>query len=315
MKKALTLFLIFTVYNANAQTKKSQIKILKSQLDSFRNALKLLNYQYDSLLENKKAVTIHFGEQLSSLKTQLATTGKEKDSLSSTNLKLQSEVSSVDLRIKVFQDKITSLRDSLTEIAFDDLIHKTYYKWLLTDAGYGNKINISNKVNFNNPYSKEFSELSNLLSYYPIQHFDEPKVKQLGNIICISLEARHFETGIPYYGYGGHDFNQEVKLFLYKTEDTVLLSSIEDCFNVIKDQLLNEINKIAKAQFEEDLKLAAPYDDWSNKIKLPLYFKDLDFVVNDDDVCFIYDNDTQSPASGPRNRVCFTNEYILKYIK
>jgi hypothetical protein len=166
---------------------------------------------------------------------------------------------------------------------------------LLKDSvnNYKNELSIINSFNVWNGSSYERSEFGNL-------------------IILFKYEIKFIDgDSNPYYN--GDYWHDILCIYFLREADKVKQVKLEECFNFKKKELLDEINRKAKQQFEEDYEIV---NDCGGVLKQHFYFKDLEMHFNDSDICFEYDVGVWkgSNCGGPRDQVCFEKDYILKYL-
>jgi hypothetical protein len=154
------------------------------------------------------------------------------------------------------------------------------------------------------------NELS-IINSFNVWNGSSSERSEFGNLIILSKSETKFFDPNPYYN---GDYWQDILcIYFLRKADKVTSVKLEECFNFNKQELLNEINRKAKQQFEEDYEIVK---ECGGVLKQPLYFEDLEMHFNDTDICFEYDVGTWkgSNCGVPSYQVCFEKDYILKYL-
>mgnify|MGYP003347215449 CR=1 FL=1 len=112
--------------------------------------------------------------------------------------------------------------------------------------------------------------------------------------------------------------NKSFSAYFLKKGNLLTKIQLEDCFNKEKSQLLQQINYIAKLQFQEDQKNAQTQGitEMVGTLNLPFSFNDLKMLLRNEEICFEYDVGVWKGNNYyvPRYQVCFKKQLIKKYI-
>lgn len=121
---------------------------------------------------------------------------------------------------------------------------------------------------------RDFIEWSGALRLDEIKRFD------LGNIVAFRRNITEYSGGVPDEVWNGDSWNHDVFLYYLKENGRLRKVNLQDCFKSNSSELLAQINRIAKKQYDEYMSSGS--DACGGSIRFPLFFSDLTLHLNDE---------------------------------
>lgn len=256
-----------------------------------------------------------------SKKTQINNLKIKNDSLQNVHaiqiLFLKQKQDSIEQSLRFANEKIQNLKFNLinTKTKYDSL-----YLSILKERSIQNIKN--NKLNTRLIQSQDsIVKITNELYYFKNLYDSLFSVmygskEELGKIIVFQKMEYRFLN--PPGEWNGDYWIETIPSYFVKKGNILVQIGLEDCFNKNKSQLLNQINYIAKLQFQEDKKsaLAQGITEMVGSLNLPFSFNDLKMLIRNEEICFEYDVGVWKGNNYyvPRYEVCFNKQLIMKYI-
>lgn len=129
-------------------------------------------------------------------------------------------------------------------------------------------------------WKSEYDLLRDFIEWSGALRLDDIKRYDLGNIVAFSRNITEYSGGVPDEIWNGDSWNHDVVMYYLKESGKLRKVELRDCFKSNSGELLAQINRIAKQQYDEYIE--SGNDNCGGSIRFPLTYSDLTLHLSDE---------------------------------